>query len=149
MTGWQALLWALLGSAIAEALNVSASMRPTGPRGRWRWPWRSDSDRPMVVVAILLRLFVGSGVAAALGASGQLPTPFTALLAGVVAPLIVAKTFAAIPTSGLTGAASPHSDHSLAGSRKKQMKSGDSLATVTNEVHGDVAGADGMLDAAS
>jgi len=103
----------------------------------------------MVVVAILLRLFVGSGVAAALGASGQLPTPFTALLAGVAAPLIVAKTFASIPTSGPIGAASPDSEHPSARFRKKQAKSGNSLATATNEVHGDAAVAHGMPDAAN
>jgi hypothetical protein len=52
---------------------------------------------PIVLTAVALRLFVGSGLAAALGASDQLPTPFAAFLAGLAAPLMVAKIFAAIP----------------------------------------------------
>jgi hypothetical protein len=50
----------------------------------------------MVVVAILLRLFVGCGLASALGASGQLPTPFAAFLAGLASPLIIARLFQTI-----------------------------------------------------
>jgi hypothetical protein len=99
MTGWEAALWGLLGGAVAEALNLSASMRPTGTQRRWRWPWNNQADRPMMLVAVTLRLFVGCGLAGAMGASEQIPTAFTAFLAGVAAPLIVAKVFQTIPVS--------------------------------------------------
>ncbi|MCG5217058.1 hypothetical protein [Streptosporangium sp. KLBMP 9127] len=99
MTGWEAALWGLLGGAVAEALNLSACMRPVAPRRRWRWPWSNQADLPMMLVAVALRLFVGCGLASALGASGQLPTPFSAFLAGVAAPLIVAKIFQTIPVT--------------------------------------------------
>ncbi|MFC7262038.1 MULTISPECIES: hypothetical protein [Streptomyces] len=97
MTGLEAALWGLLGSGVAEALNLSASMRPTGPRRRWRWPWSSPADRPVVLVAIALRLFAGFGLTAALGTSDQLPNATAALAAGLAAPLIVARFFQSIP----------------------------------------------------
>lgn len=99
VTGWDAALWGLLGGAVAEALNLSASMRPTGPGRRWRWPWRNSSEALMVLVAVALRLFVGCGLAAALGASSQLPTPFAAFLAGLAAPLVVTRLFQTIPVA--------------------------------------------------
>ncbi|WP_327402286.1 hypothetical protein OG194_20575 [Streptomyces sp. NBC_01288] len=97
MTGLQAALWGLLGSGVAEALNLSASMRPSGPHHRWRWPWHSKADRPVLLVAIGLRLFAGCGLAAALGASGYLDSEAAALAAGVATPLIVAKLFQLVP----------------------------------------------------
>jgi hypothetical protein len=97
MAGLAACLWGLLGSAVAEALNLSASVRPTAERPWWRWPWTTTADRGIVMFAVGLRLFVGCGLAAALGASGQLPTPFTAFLAGLAAPLLIARIFASVP----------------------------------------------------
>lgn len=97
MTGLQAALWGLLGSSIAEALNLSALMHQSGPHRRWRWPWDSKADRPAMLVAIGLRLFAGGGLAAALGASGYLDSETAALAAGVATPLIVAKLFQLLP----------------------------------------------------
>jgi hypothetical protein len=59
MSAWNALLWGLLGGAVAEALNLSASMRPVDARRRWRWPWGRTADRSIVLAAVGLRLFVG------------------------------------------------------------------------------------------
>ncbi|MFE7565382.1 hypothetical protein ACFU76_00210 [Streptomyces sp. NPDC057539] len=61
MTGLQAALWGLLGSGVAEGLNLSASTRPSGPHRRWHRPWDSKADRPVMLVAIGLRLFAGCG----------------------------------------------------------------------------------------
>jgi hypothetical protein len=99
MTGWEAAAWGLLGGSVAEALNLAACMRPVSPHQRWRWPWRSAADRPMVLIAVALRLFAGGALAAPLGASGQLPTAFSAFLAGLCAPLLVARIFQTIPVS--------------------------------------------------
>jgi hypothetical protein len=63
----------------------------------------------MIIVAVVLRLFVGCGLAAPLGASGQLPTPFAAFLAGLAAPLIVARIFQTIPVVEPEETPVPHS----------------------------------------
>jgi hypothetical protein len=99
MTGWEAALWGLLGGAIAESLNLAAAMRPQGPGRRWKWPWTRREDRPIVLVAIALRLLSGAGLAAPLGASEQLPTPFSGFLIGLTAPLVVARLFQMIPVA--------------------------------------------------
>lgn len=96
VNGLHAALWGLLGSSVAEALTLSASMRPTGPRRRWRWPWSNRADRPVVLVAISLRLFAGFALTAALGASGQLTNETMALGTGVATPFIVARFFQSI-----------------------------------------------------
>ncbi|MFJ2215405.1 hypothetical protein ACIQVO_29840 [Streptomyces sp. NPDC101062] len=97
MNGFQAALWGLLGSGVAEALNLSSSMHPSGPHRRWRWPWDRKADRPVMLVAIGLRLFAGGGLAAALGASGYLDSETAALAAGVATPLMVARLFQLLP----------------------------------------------------
>lgn len=107
VTGLQAALWGLLGSGVAEALNLSASMRPVGPRRKWRWPWHSRADRPVMLVAVALRLFAGLGLAAALGAAGYLTDETAALMAGVATPLVVARLFQAIPLYDAPPAADP------------------------------------------
>ncbi|MFB7503832.1 hypothetical protein [Streptomyces broussonetiae] len=100
MNDLHAALWGLLGSSVAEALNLSALMRPSGPRSRWRWPWRNRADRPVMLAAISLRLFAGLGLTAALGNSGQLPNATAAFAVGVTTPLVVARFFQSIPVSG-------------------------------------------------
>lgn len=99
MTGTNAALWGLLGACVAEALALSASMRPVGASRRWRWPWDNRTDLWIVLIAVALRLFVGCGLAAPLGASGQLPTEFSAFLAGLSAPLVIARLFQFVPVA--------------------------------------------------
>lgn len=111
MTGWEAALWGLLGGAIAESLNLAATMRPQGLGRQWRWPWTCREDRPIVMVAITLRLLSGAGLAAPLGASGQLPTPFSGFLIGLSAPLIVARIFQMIPVAETSDAPSSRATH--------------------------------------
>ncbi|WP_330459923.1 hypothetical protein OIB37_25475 [Streptomyces sp. NBC_00820] len=126
MTDLYAALWGLLGSSVAEALNLSASMRPTGPRSRWRWPWRSRADRPVMLVAIALRLFAGFGLTAALGNSGQLPNATAAFAVGVTTPLVVAKFFQAIPVSG--PGTQQHPEPPLPGARQSDGESEEALS---------------------
>jgi hypothetical protein len=95
MTGVTAALWGLLGGAVAEALNLYGSMRPKEPARRWVWPWATRSERPIVLVAVSLRLFAGCGLAAAMGASGHVPTALGAFLAGFATPVVIARVFQA------------------------------------------------------
>jgi hypothetical protein len=91
---WIAATWGLVGSLVAEALNLYGMMRPTTEsRGRWRWPWRDKRDRPIVMFAVLLRAVAGTGLAAAAGAGGLATTAFATFTFGVVAPLFIAKMF--------------------------------------------------------
>ncbi|WP_146607436.1 hypothetical protein [Spongiactinospora gelatinilytica] len=97
MTALDAALWGFLGSAVAEALTLTALMRPAGRRRTWRWPWATKEDRPAVVFAVCLRLFAGGGLATPLGVSGQMPTEFGLFVCGAAAPFIVARLFQLIP----------------------------------------------------
>ncbi|MCL7460373.1 hypothetical protein ABT235_23905 [Micromonospora echinofusca] len=94
MSLWVAAMWGLVGSAVAEALNLSGMMRPTSESGgRWQWPWRDRRDAPIVVFAVLLRTVAGTGLAAAAGAGGLATTAFASFTFGVAAPLVIAKMF--------------------------------------------------------
>nr|MDT0662826.1 hypothetical protein [Micromonospora sp. DSM 115978] len=93
MSLWIAATWGLVGSVVAEALNLYGMMRPTEPRGRWRWPWRDKRDRPIIMFAVLLRAIAGTGLAAAAGAGGLATTAFATFTFGVAAPLFIAKMF--------------------------------------------------------
>ncbi|MBX7266237.1 hypothetical protein KIF24_09535 [Micromonospora sp. Llam7] len=89
-----AVVWGLIGSAVAESLNLYGMMRPTvETRGRWQWPWRDRRDRPIVLFAVALRMIVGTGLAAAAFSGGVATTAFSLFIFGVVGPLIIAKLF--------------------------------------------------------
>lgn len=94
MSLWIAATWGLVGSAVAEALNLYGMMRPTTEsKGRWQWPWRDRRDRPIVIFAVLLRAVAGTGLAAAAWAGGVATTAFATFTFGVAAPLLIAKMF--------------------------------------------------------
>ncbi|MEV4759231.1 hypothetical protein AB0J86_29610 [Micromonospora sp. NPDC049559] len=94
MSLWIAATWGLIGSAVAEALNLYGMMRPTTEsKGRWQWPWRDRRDRPIVMFAVALRALAGTGLAAAASAGGLGTTAFSMFTFGVVAPLVIAKMF--------------------------------------------------------
>jgi hypothetical protein len=91
---WIAATWGLVGSAVSEALNLYAMMRPTTEsKGRWQWPWRDKRDRPIVIFAVALRALAGTGLAAAAWAGGLATTAFATFTFGVAAPLVIAKMF--------------------------------------------------------
>lgn len=94
MSLWIAATWGLVGSVVAEALNLYGMMRPTTEsKGRWQWPWRSKRDRPIILFAVMLRAIAGTGLAAAAAAGGVATTAFATFVFGVVAPLFIAKMF--------------------------------------------------------
>jgi hypothetical protein len=91
---WIAATWGLIGSCVAEALNLYGMMRPTTEsKGRWQWPWRTKGDLPIVIFAVALRALAGTGLAAAAGAGGVATTAFATFIFGVTAPLVIAKMF--------------------------------------------------------
>src|SRR2546430_14630676 len=87
MPVWPAALWGLVGSAVAESLNLYAMMRPTTEsKGRWQWPWRHRDERPIMMFAGTLRLGAGTGLAAAAGAGRRATTGVAGLPVGGTAP---------------------------------------------------------------
>jgi hypothetical protein len=91
---WIAATWGLVGSGVAEALNLYAMMRPsTESKGRWQWPWQDRQDRSIVLFAVTLRVLAGTGLAAAASAGGVATTAFATFVFGVTAPLVIAKMF--------------------------------------------------------
>jgi hypothetical protein len=91
---WSFGLWGLFGGFAVQALEfISAANRSSG------WPWRYPygPGAGPYVVALILRLMIGSGLAAASGASGQISGPFGAIAVGVAAPLILAQLASRVP----------------------------------------------------
>ncbi|AOS62799.1 hypothetical protein TL08_09920 [Actinoalloteichus hymeniacidonis] len=94
--GWEYALWGLFGGFAVEGLEFSGAIRRTGT-----WPWRvPDEPGPLpLLVSVLIRLGVGSGLAAAAGIAGQVSGPFGALAIGVAAPLLVEQLTRALPAA--------------------------------------------------
>ena len=96
MQWWQASLWGALGSALVEIADLHKSLRA---RGKLPWRGRNAASRNLYLLASLLRMVLGVGVAVTLGESGQVTGGFGAILAGVAAPKILEslQTQAAAP----------------------------------------------------
>lgn len=91
---WECALWGLFGGAAVEGLEWAAVMRRTGG-----WPWgRRRRARSPILASVVIRLGVGAGLAAALGASGPM-SALSALGAGVAAPLIIEKLAQQVPVA--------------------------------------------------
>jgi len=83
---WVACLWGLAGSALVEALDLYQAIQRVKD-----FPWRLEGEVFLLpyVVSVVIRLGLGTGVAAAFGASAQIAGPLGALAVGVAAPKIV------------------------------------------------------------
>lgn len=96
MSWMDAALWGVFGSFAVEGLDLYTAVRRYG-----RWPWRVHGPREVgalgYVVAELIRLIIGGGLACAAAASEQLTTAVGALAVGVAAPLIVERLTRAVP----------------------------------------------------
>ncbi|GAA2880574.1 hypothetical protein [Nonomuraea rubra] len=86
ISGGEAALWGLLGSACIELLEIVAAIRRTSG-----WPWQQEGEAPAsaLVASVVIRVGVGAAVAAALGTAGQLSGVLGAFAAGIGAPLFV------------------------------------------------------------
>lgn len=84
----ESALWGLLGSFIVEALELGAALRRAKTL-----PWNRPDEPglPAYLASVVLRLAAGAGLAALIGADGQLASPFAAGLLGITAPLLIEK----------------------------------------------------------
>jgi hypothetical protein len=106
MTVWLATVWGLTGGLCVEALELYAHIRRTP-----KWNWRRPIDQGLIayVVAVILRVGVGSALAAAFAGSHQVSGPLAAFTLGVAAPMVVARLAKAVPlTDGEEGGADRH-----------------------------------------
>lgn len=97
----QAAQWGLFGGFAVEGLDLYGAVRRRGC-----WPWQARGPREVgaagYLVAELVRLLIGSGLASAFAESRQVTTAFGALAVGVAAPLIVERLTQAIPLTDST-----------------------------------------------
>jgi hypothetical protein len=104
MVGIVAGLWGLFGGFAVEGLEFYAALRRDG-----RCPWQlQDPSNPgavpvpgpwFYIVAEVIRLLVGAGLAWASAATGQIAGPLGALGVGVAAPTIIGQIAKTIPLS--------------------------------------------------
>ncbi|MGQ0574416.1 MAG: hypothetical protein ACT4RN_09450 [Pseudonocardia sp.] len=103
MVWWAAALWGLLGAGLVEAFDLYPEVRR-----RRALPWRErgsrrrDPARPsarIYTLASSLRMVMGTGVAAAAGASNMITIPPVAVTVGIAAPLIIDRMTKQMPLS--------------------------------------------------
>jgi uncharacterized protein (DUF1501 family) len=102
MVGVVAGLWGLFGGFAVEGLELYAAVRRHG-----RWPWKPlahldagetpEAGAAAYVIAEVVRLLIGAGLAWAAAATGQVTGPLGALGVGVAAPTIIGQLAKAIP----------------------------------------------------
>lgn len=96
MSWLEAALWGAFGGFAVEGLDFITAVRRHG-----RWPWRVpgplEVGAPGYIVAELIRLIIGGGLASAMAVSEQSTSAVGALAVGVAAPLIVERLSRAIP----------------------------------------------------
>ncbi|MCP2164223.1 hypothetical protein [Goodfellowiella coeruleoviolacea] len=94
MTGLEYAAWGLFGGFAVEGLEFSTAIRRN--KG---WPWQNDNGiGPLpLLISVIIRLGIGSGLATAAGLSDQVSGPFGALAVGIAAPLLVEQLARQIP----------------------------------------------------
>jgi hypothetical protein len=100
VTWAQAVIWALTGAVVAEAALLYNRIRHNGGRIHGGRPSRQDFIAE--TVAVMSRVTVGAGLAAAGAASGQICEAGAAFLAGLAGPVLVAKLFQIVGSASLT-----------------------------------------------
>lgn len=100
MTWLIAALWGLFGGFAVEGLDLYTAVRRYG-----RWPWQvkglgksaKEPSCPAYVVAEMIRLGIGSGLAWAAFANHQITGPFGAIAVGAAAPYIIGQLTKGVP----------------------------------------------------
>ena len=100
VTWWQYAAWGAFGGLAIELVEFYGAIRRTGG-----WPWKQKGEvRPAPLLAsVAIRLFVGAGLAWALGVEQQVSGAVGALTAGVAAPLILEQLARQIPAQSSAG----------------------------------------------
>src|SRR2546421_7400485 len=93
VTWWLCAFWGLFGGAAVEGLEITAAIKRTG---HWPWGRRKRIKTLPALVAMVIRLFTGSGLAVAVGTTGPM-TALSAVGVGVAAPLILEKLAQQVP----------------------------------------------------
>jgi len=97
-----AALWGLFGGFAVEGLELYTAVRRYG-----RMPWQikgpgkgvKEPSCPAYVVAEVIRLAIGAGLAWAALANHQITGPFGAIAVGAAAPFIIGQLAKGIPLS--------------------------------------------------
>jgi hypothetical protein len=99
MAAWQYAMWGLFGGFAVEGLEFAAAIRRIAG-----WPWQQPNEPGLLplMVSVVIRLVIGSGLAIAAGTSGQISGPFGALAVGAAAPLLVEQLARQIPQTTIT-----------------------------------------------
>jgi hypothetical protein len=100
VTWLTAALWGLFGGFAVEGLELYTAVRRYG-----RWPWQvkgpgksaREPSCPAYVVAEMIRLGIGSGLAWAALANHQITGPFGAIAVGAAAPYIIGQLTKGVP----------------------------------------------------
>jgi hypothetical protein len=136
MAVWLAAVWGLTGGLCVEALELYAHIRHAK-----RWNWRRPIDQGMVafVVALVIRIGVGSAVASAFAGSHQVSGPLAAFTLGIAAPIVVARLAKSVPlTVGQDDldqtAPAAHHVHASTGATLGKSHDGNGLQAVTEAI---------------
>ena len=102
MTAWEAALWGAGGSLALEVIEFCTAVRAC--RG---WPWQKEDEPDFgpYVVSVFLRVLLGTGLASAMGKSGDICTPIACFMTGMAAPVIVAEKLGSAAKKVLTPSA--------------------------------------------
>lgn len=95
-------MWGLFGGFAVEGLELYAAVRHAG-----QWPWKRpiqprtgevpEAGVKGYVIAEVIRLVIGAGLAWAAASTGQIAGPLGALGVGVAAPTIIGQLAKVIP----------------------------------------------------
>ncbi|MFF5228920.1 hypothetical protein [Dactylosporangium sp. NPDC000521] len=110
MSAAGAASWGLFAALMLEVLDLLAARRRTG-----RLPWHGPGEpgAGAYAASVAVRCLAGAGLAAALGAGGQVSGPGGMVAAGIAAPLLltqlarVASPFLSVAAVAGTTAATP------------------------------------------
>jgi hypothetical protein len=86
MSWWAAALWGFMGAAAIEAWDLYGAIHRV--KG---FPWKVDGEVAFApyLVSVLLRIFLGVGMAVAFVASGQANGPVGVVAIGIAAPKLL------------------------------------------------------------
>jgi hypothetical protein len=88
MSWWEFASWGAFGGFAVETVEFYTAMRRTRS-----FPWKVPGEigRGPLILSILIRVLLGSGLAWALASGGQISGAVGAIAVGVAAPLILEK----------------------------------------------------------